>query len=101
MDVLTFRCLGERGAGWQWRFGSLHAAGAALAAGSDWAVSSPDPLWAADVAVHRPLPPGAGDDSSDPVLPGQALDLPTFLAAYASGSARVNGFGDMTGAIRA
>ncbi|HEY3652950.1 MAG TPA: amidohydrolase family protein, partial [Streptosporangiaceae bacterium] len=37
----------------------------------------------------------------DPFLPGQALDLPTFLAAYTSGSARVNGFGDMTGAIRA
>jgi len=49
---------------------------------------------------NRSLPPGAGDDSGDPFLPGQALDLPTFLAAYTSGSARVNGFGEMTGAIR-
>lgn len=101
MDVLTIPFLGERRAGWQYPFGSLHAAGAALAAGSDWSVSSPDPLWAAHVAVNRSLPPGAGDDSSDPFLPGQALDLPTFLAAYTSGSARVNGFGDTTGAIRA
>jgi predicted amidohydrolase YtcJ len=101
MDVLTIPFLGERRAGWQYPFGSLHAAGAALAAGSDWSVSSPDPLWAAHVAVNRSLPPGAGDDSGDPFLPGQALDLPTFLAAYTSGSARVNGFGEMTGVIRA
>jgi predicted amidohydrolase YtcJ len=101
MDVLTIPFLGERRAGWQYPFGSLHAAGATLAAGSDWSVSSPNPLWAAHVAVNRSLPPEAGDGSSDPFLPGQALDLPTFLAAYTSGSARVNGFGEVTGAIRA
>ena len=100
MDVLTIPFLGERRAGWQYPFGSLHAAGAALAAGSDWSVSSPDPLSAAHVAVNRSLPPGEGADT-DPFLPGQALDLPTFLAAYTSGSARVNGFGEVTGAIRA
>jgi predicted amidohydrolase YtcJ len=101
MDVLTIPFLGERRAGWQYPFGSLHAAGAALAAGSDWSVSSPNPLWAAHVAVNRSLPPGDSDGNSDPFLPGQALDLPTFLAAYTSGSARVNGFGEVTGAIRA
>jgi len=99
MDVLTIPFLGERRAGWQYPFGSLHAAGAALAAGSDWSVSSPNPLWAAHVAVNRSLPPGAGDGGGDPFLPGQALDLPTFLAAYTS--AGVNGFGEVTGAIRA
>ena len=101
MDVLTIPFLGERRAGWQYPFGSLHAAGAALAAGSDWSVSSPNPLWAAHVAVNRSLPPGAGYGGGDPFLPGQALDLPTFLAAYTSGSAGVNGFGEVTGAIRA
>ena len=101
MDVLTIPFLGERRAGWQYPFASLHAAGAALAAGSDWSVSSPNPLWAAHVAVNRSLPPGAGPDSGDPFLPGQALDLPTFLAAYTSGSARVNGLDETTGSIRA
>jgi predicted amidohydrolase YtcJ len=101
MDELTIPFLGERRSSWQYPFGDLLRAGARLAAGSDWSVSSPNPLWAAHVAVNRSLPPGAGDDSDDPFLPGQALDLPTFLAAYTSGSARVNGFGDMTGAIRA
>jgi predicted amidohydrolase YtcJ len=100
MDVLTIPFLGERRAGWQYPFRSLHAAGAALAAGSDWSVSSPNPLWAAHVAVNRMLPPGAGSDTGEPFLPGQALDLPTFLAAYTSGSARVNGLDSVTGSVR-
>ena len=104
MDVLTIPFLGERRAGWQYPFRSLHAAGAALAAGSDWSVSSPNPLWAAHVAVNRCLPPAAGDGSpgsSDPFLPSQALGLPVFLAAYTSGSARINGLEGVTGSVRA
>jgi predicted amidohydrolase YtcJ len=103
MDVLTIPFLGERRAGWQYPFRSLHDAGAALAGGSDWSVSSPNPLWAAHVAVNRSLPAQAGDGTSvnnDPFLPGQALDLPTFLAAYTSGSARINGLENVAGSIR-
>ena len=36
----------------------------------------------------------------DPFLPGQALGLAEVLAAYTSGSARVNGFDGSAGAIR-
>jgi predicted amidohydrolase YtcJ len=102
MDVLTIPFLGERRAGWQYPFRSLQAAGAELAAGSDWSVSSPNPLWAAHVAVNRAAPAAAvpGGTTSDPFLPGQALDLPSFLAAYTSGSARVNGLEDVTGSVR-
>jgi hypothetical protein len=102
MDVLTIPFLGERRAGWQYPFRSLQAAGARLAAGSDWSVSSPNPLWAAHVAVNRAAPAGAVPDgtTSDPFLPEQALDLPSFLAAYTSGSARVNGLEDVTGSVR-
>ena len=56
MDELTIPFLGERRAGWQYPFRSLQAAGAALCAGSDWPVSSPNPLWGAHVAVNRTLP---------------------------------------------
>jgi len=103
MDVLTIPFLGERRAGWQYPFRSLQAAGAELAAGSDWSVSSPNPLWAAHVAVNRAAPAAAvpGRVTSDPFLPEQALDLPSFLAAYTSGSARVNGLADVTGSVRA
>lgn len=99
MDVLTIPILGERRADWQYPFRSLQAAGAALAAGSDWSVSSPDPLLAAHVAVNRSLAWDA-ESSAEPFLPEQALDLPAFLAAYTSGSARVNGLDGVAGSIR-
>jgi predicted amidohydrolase YtcJ len=101
MDELTIPFLGERRSGWQYPFRSLEAAGAALCAGSDWPVSSPDPLQGAHVAVNRSLPALAGGHGGDPFLPEQALTLTSVLAAYTSGSARVNGLASVTGAVRA
>lgn len=76
------------------------AAGAPLCAGSDWPVSSPNPLWGAHVAVNRSLPALAGGHGGDPFLAEQALDLTSVLAAYTSGSARVNGLGAVTGSVK-
>jgi predicted amidohydrolase YtcJ len=101
MDDLTIPFLGERRAGWQYPFHSLLEAGAALCAGSDWPVSSPDPLWGVHVAVNRSLPVNAGGTGGDPFLPGQRIGLEPALAAYTSGSARVNGLEATAGAIRA
>ena len=56
MDELTIPFLGERRSAWQYPFRALQAAGTALCAGSDWPVSSPNPLWGAHVAVNRSLP---------------------------------------------
>ncbi len=95
MDKLTLPFLGERRGAWQYPFGDLHRAGARLAVGSDWSVSSPNPLWAAHVAVNRVEP---GTDGP-PFLPEQALDLATVLTAYTAGSAYVNHFDEMTGTI--
>ena len=100
MDELTIPFLGERRTGWQYPFRSLQAAGAELCAGSDWPVSSPNPLWGAHVAVNRTVPPGAGAQDRDPFLPQQRLDLVTILAAYTSGSARINGLDSVAGAVR-
>jgi predicted amidohydrolase YtcJ len=99
MDELTIPFLGERRSGWQYPFRSLEAAGAALCAGSDWPVSSPNPLWGAHVAVNRSLPALAGGQGGDPFLPGQGISLTTILTAYTSGSARVNGLGTVTGSV--
>jgi predicted amidohydrolase YtcJ len=95
MDELTLPFLDPRAARWQYPFGDLHRAGARLAAGSDWPVSSPDPLQAVHVAVNRVLP---GTDAPA-FLPGQALDLGTALRAYTAGSAYVNHLDD-TGSLR-
>ncbi len=99
MDELTIPFLGERRSLWQYPFRSLEAAGASLCAGSDWPVSSPNPLWGAHVAVNRSLPALAGGHGGDPFLPAQAIGLTSILAAYTSGSARVNGLSTVTGTI--
>ena len=87
MRELTVPLIGAERAAWQYPFAGLQAAGARLAMGSDWPVSSPDPWQAIHVAVNRSHPdyPGA-----DPLLPEQALTLTASLAAYTSGSAWLN-----------
>ncbi len=96
LDELTIPFIGPERAARQYLFGDLLRSGARLAAGSDWAVSSANPLRAVHVAVNRTLP-GAG---AEPLLPAQRLSLGEALAAYTSGSAYVNHL-DETGAIEA
>ncbi|MER7577160.1 amidohydrolase [Streptomyces sp. NPDC126514] len=96
MDELTIPFLGSERARWQYPFGALLGSGARLAAGSDWPVSSPDPLEGIHVAVNRVVPGGTG-----PVfLPGERIALAEALTAYTAGSAYVNHLDD-TGAVRA
>ncbi|MGW2700205.1 amidohydrolase [Streptomyces sp. NPDC001340] len=90
MDELTIPFLGPERAAWQYPFGALLRSGARLAAGSDWPVSSPDPLQGIHVAVNR-VEPG----STGPVfLPDERLSLPDALTAYTAGSAYVNHLDD-------
>lgn len=92
MRDLTIPFLGEERAGRQYPFGSLWRSGAVLVAGSDWPVSSPDPLAAIHTGVTRtavPEYPGQVVDSK-PLLPHEALELAAALAAYTIGSAWVN-----------
>ncbi|MFJ6080266.1 amidohydrolase [Streptomyces sp. NPDC092369] len=96
MDELTIPFLGARRATWQYPFGALLRSGARLAAGSDWPVSSPDPLQGIHVAVNRVTPDG-GDT---PVfLPAQRIGLAEALTAYTAGSAYANHLDD-TGQVR-
>jgi predicted amidohydrolase YtcJ len=96
MDELTLPFLDPELAGRQYPFGDLHRAGARLAAGSDWPVSSPDPLRGIHVAVNRALP-GSGEE---PLLAAQRLTPADALRAYTAGSAFVNHLDD-TGILRA
>lgn len=101
MDDLTIPFLGEPRWRWQYPFGSLVRAGASLAMGSDWSVSSPDPLEEIHVAVNRRMPPTYlyGNDSDEVFLPDERLDLATSIAAFTMGSAFVNHLDDATGSI--
>jgi predicted amidohydrolase YtcJ len=88
--------------GWMYPFGRLVRAGARLAMGSDWSVSSPDPLEEIHVAVNRTMPPGyaygePGDD--EPLLPEEAVTLAQALEAFTLGSAFVNHLDDETGSV--
>ena len=95
MDELTLPFLDPELAGHQYPFGDLHRAGARLAGGSDWPVSTPDPLQGVHVAVNRTHP----HEERPPFLPDQALDLRTALTAYTAGSAYVNRLDD-AGSLR-
>jgi predicted amidohydrolase YtcJ len=96
MDILTIPFLGDRWI-WQYPYRSLRAAGAVLAMGSDWGVSSPDPLLEMHVAVerrHKRYLPGR-----DVFLPDERLDLIDALAAFTNGSAYVNHLERETGSL--
>ncbi|MET8980001.1 amidohydrolase [Streptomyces sp. NPDC004539] len=97
MDELTLPLLGpERGAR-QYPFADLMHSGAVLAAGSDWPVSSPDPLQALHVAVNRTAPDAP--EGTPVFLPAQRLPLAAAVAAYTAGSAYVNRLDAVSGTI--
>ena len=73
MDILTIPFLGERWR-WQYPFRSLKAAGAVLAMGSDWSVSSANPIWEMHLAVERQAPERYAGDRGV-LLPEERLDL--------------------------
>jgi predicted amidohydrolase YtcJ len=79
----------------EYPFGRLQAAGARLAAGSDWPVTTPDPLVCARTATGRYLDPQGRRELTDV----DRLDLGAMLTAYTTGSAYVNGRGRSTGRI--
>ncbi|MEZ5190656.1 MAG: amidohydrolase [Schumannella sp.] len=99
MIELTLPFLGEQRAAWQYPFGDLLRSGAVLAAGSDWSVSTPNPLAAIHVAVNRLSAPGQEEGAFEVFLPEQRIDLATSLTAYTAGSAWVNHLDAETGTI--
>jgi predicted amidohydrolase YtcJ len=92
MVELTVPFLGDERVRWQYPFGALERAGAHLAAGSDWPISTADPWAAIHVAVNRRLA-GVGPETEQ-LLPEQALSLRSAVLAYTSGSARLNHLDD-------
>ena len=96
MDILTIPFLGDRWR-WQYPFRSLRASGAVLAMGSDWSVSSADPLLEMEIAVERRYRDHF--DDRETFLPEERLDLIDALGAFTTGAAYVNHLDQATGSL--
>ena len=95
LDELTLPFIDARFAARQYPFGDLERAGARLTAGSDWPVSTADPIQAMHVAVNRAAP-GVNDN---PLFAGQALALTDIFDAYTAGGAYIASREEITGRI--
>ncbi len=96
MTELTLPVLGPEVSARQYPFRSLRRHGATLVMGSDWSVSTPDPLLEMEIAVTR-----VSDDSRgerEPFLPHERLELVDALTAFTAGSAYANHL-DETGTL--
>jgi predicted amidohydrolase YtcJ len=96
MRELTLPFLEPERAGWQYPWASLRRAGAVLAFGSDWTVSTANPLAEIEVAVRRVAP---DDRDAEPFLPDERLDLPAALDAFTIGSAYALRLEAQTGSV--
>lgn len=100
MTELTLPFLGPERSANQYPFASLVRSGARLCFGSDWPVSTPDPLSEIHVAVNRTVPPGdAVSGDPDPFLEDECLPLEVALEAFTAGSAYLNHLEHETGSI--
>jgi predicted amidohydrolase YtcJ len=84
MVDLTEPRLGPERAGWQYPIGSLVRSGAHVSFGSDWPVSSHEPLHGLQIAVTRQVP---GDPDAGVLHPDERIDRDQALAAYTAGVA--------------
>jgi predicted amidohydrolase YtcJ len=103
MLELTLPFVGPERAGWQYQIGGLSRIGTRIAFGSDWPVSSGDPLQEMHVAVNRVLSRSLGrpgrPECEEPFMPEQAVSIETAIQAFTSGVAYVNHEENVTGEL--
>ena len=93
---MTEPILGPQRSRWLYPIRSVAQSGAVIAGGSDWSVSSMNPLDAIQVAVtRRDLLAGPGPAW----IPEETVDLPLMIAAYTINGAYVNFQESETGSI--
>ena len=94
MEELTLPFVGPERAAWQYLIGSLARGGTRIAFGSDWPVSSADPLQEMHVAVNRVKSERLGRpgeaECEDPFLPAEAITVDEAIGAFTSGVDWVN-----------
>jgi predicted amidohydrolase YtcJ len=102
-DQLTVPFVGPERAAWQYRIGSMLRLGTRVAFGSDWPVSSADPLQELHVAVNRMLSRRLGEpgtpETTVPLLPAEAIGMDAAVEAFTRGVAYVNHEEDVAGTL--
>ncbi len=93
---LTEPVLGPARSRWLYPIESLAKTGAIIAAGSDWSVSSMNPLDAIQVALTRR---GLEEGPGPAWIPEEVVDLPTILASYTINGAYLAFDENRTGSI--
>jgi predicted amidohydrolase YtcJ len=93
---LTEPVLGPERSKWLYPIGSVRKAGGRVACGSDWPVTSMNPLEAIQVAVTRR---GPEEGPGDPWLPGEVISLEAAIEGYTLHAAHVNFLERETGSI--
>ncbi len=88
--------LGRQRSRWLYPMRSLYQTGAVFAAGSDWSVSSMNPLDAIQVALTRQ---GLKEDPGVAWIPEERMDLPAMLAAYTINGAYLNHEEKLSGSL--
>jgi predicted amidohydrolase YtcJ len=103
MEELTLPFVGPERAGWQYLIGALARGGTRIAFGSDWPISSADPLQEMHVAVNRVKSERLGrpgePECEDPFLPAQAITVDEAIGAFTSGVDWVNHEEDQAGRL--
>ena len=88
-DTLTIPRLGEHRAHRQYQMRTMLASGARVSFGSDWPVTTYDPLKGIRMAVSR-----QADDAQEPWMPHECLSVDQALRAYTDGVAYQSGRSD-------
>ncbi len=103
MEELTIPFVGAERSAWQYQIGSLIRRGTRIAFGSDWPVSSADPLQEIHVAVNRVLSASLGrrgePECTDPFQPEQAITVEDAVDAFTAGVAWVNHSEEVAGRL--
>ena len=92
----TYKKLGKKRSQWLYPIGSVHRSGAKIGFGSDWYVTSANPLDGIEAAVTRLEPNGL---TKIPLGNDEAINLATAIRAYTLNGAFVNFLDHKVGSI--
>ena len=96
LTTLAEPALGPARSRWQYPIASVVRTGAGVSAGSDWSVSSLDPLEAIETGITHREP---GDTTSPVWNPPERVDLPTMISLYTINAAWAHHLERETGSI--